>query len=99
VSQKVTLSFLINVHFFCSSKRNEPKKRRPEKITSPVCRLLRYAIFRSNKHGEVRTFSGLPSHLIRKTLYDEEDGCFIFKLLITDEKKGDASPFQEPQVM
>jgi hypothetical protein len=33
---------------------------KPEKVrTSPVCRILRKAISRYKKHGEVRTFSDL----------------------------------------
>jgi hypothetical protein len=47
--------------FLCSSKERT-KEKTPEKTTSPVCRQLRYAISRSDKHGEVRAFSGSLSH-------------------------------------
>jgi hypothetical protein len=81
VSQKDTLFFkcsfgfaelLVSLRrFFCSSKRNEPKKSlsdwrsqagRPEKTTVPVFHHLRIAPSRSKKQDTVRTFSGLPSH-------------------------------------
>jgi len=35
--------FWITVHFFCSSKRNEPKKRSPEKTTAH-CLSSRYTM-------------------------------------------------------
>ncbi len=41
VSVERLLVLRIIVHFFCSSKRNEPKKRSPEKTTTP-CLYARY---------------------------------------------------------
>ena len=64
VSQKVTLLFLVDVHFFCLPKRNEPKKRAPEKTTS-ACLSARYTGLKcATKQAEVRAFSGLPSRLL-----------------------------------
>ena len=69
VSQKGTLFFGIIVHFFCSSKRNEPKKRRPETTTS-ACLSARYTKpLHSTKQAEVRAVSGLPSHLYLFNLF------------------------------
>ena len=52
---KVTLFNLLNyVHFLCSYKRNE------HPFFSPL-HMARLMI----KKGEVRTFSGLPSHLLK----------------------------------
>jgi len=50
-----------DVHFFCSSKRNEPKKKSPEMPTS-VKMGARYTSFRTTILPEVRTISVLPSH-------------------------------------
>jgi len=58
------------IHFFCSSKRNEPKKRRPEKTTVPVFRQLHMAISRSKKQDTVRTFSGSPSRILKTQIVD-----------------------------
>jgi hypothetical protein len=60
---------MIVIPFFCSSKRKELKKRRPEKTTGSAFRHLRKAISRSKKQNPVRTpdrsgqaFPGLPRH-------------------------------------
>jgi hypothetical protein len=54
--------YLDYVHFFCSSKRNEPKKRRPEKTTTPCLSARCTSLKGATKQGVVRTFSGLPTH-------------------------------------
>ncbi len=52
---------IINVHFFCSSKRNEPKKRAPE-MTNFVHTYARYAgLNGATVWLKFRTISGLPS--------------------------------------
>jgi hypothetical protein len=48
--------------YFLLTLKESNKEKAPEKTTSPVCRQLRYAISRSDKHGEVRAFSGSLSH-------------------------------------
>jgi hypothetical protein len=50
------------VHFFCSSKRNEPKKKRPEMITSAFFSARYTSLIGATKKAEVRTISGLPTH-------------------------------------
>jgi hypothetical protein len=49
------------VHFFCPSKRNEPKKRRPEMTTSthPYARYTSH--IGATGWVEVRAISGLPT--------------------------------------
>jgi len=55
----------IFVHFFCSPKRNESKKKGPEKTTSACLSAMCTKPFsRTTKQAEVRTFSGLPTHKI-----------------------------------
>jgi hypothetical protein len=53
------------VHFFCSSKRNEPKKRRPEKPTSALSCACYTGFIGATERAEVRTFSGLPSRNLK----------------------------------
>jgi hypothetical protein len=65
VSQKGTLRFLLDVHFFCFSKRNEPKKRSPEKTTSAFLAARYTGLKGATKKAEVRTFSGLPTRLLK----------------------------------
>jgi hypothetical protein len=50
------------VHFFCSSKRNEPKKRRPEMPTSAKTGACYTGLVGATVLAEVRAISGLPSH-------------------------------------
>jgi hypothetical protein len=50
------------VHFFCSSKRNEPKKRAPE-MTNFVHTYARYTgLIGATVWPKFRAISGLPSH-------------------------------------
>ena len=57
------LFFLLLCSFFCSSKRKEPKKRSPEKTTTP-CLYARYTGHKgATKQCAVRTFSGLPPRI------------------------------------
>jgi hypothetical protein len=58
VSQKGTLSFLINVHFFCLPKRNEPKKRAPEMPTSAKTGACYTGLNGATVLAAVRTISG-----------------------------------------
>jgi hypothetical protein len=53
----------INVHFFCSSKRNEPKKKRPEMTTSAKTGACYTCLVGATVLAELRTISGLPAHL------------------------------------
>jgi len=54
------------VHFFCSSKRNEPKKRAPEMPTSAKTGASYTGLIGATVLAAVRTISGLPSryHLL-----------------------------------
>jgi len=49
------------VHFFCSSKRNEPKKKRPEMITSAKTGARYTCLNGATVLAEVRAISGLPT--------------------------------------
>jgi hypothetical protein len=52
-----------SVHFFCSSKRNEPKKKRPETISLPF-RYARYTgLIGATLQAKLRAVSGLPPRL------------------------------------
>jgi hypothetical protein len=76
------------------NQRKRGRKRQPHLF---FCH-LRQALSPSEKQDAVRTFSGSPS---RRSLSDATllmYNCLIIRLLITCEKKGDASPFQKPQV-
>jgi hypothetical protein len=53
---------MINVHFFCSSKRNEPKKRAPEMTTSAKTGACYTSLYGATVLAEVRAISGLPTH-------------------------------------
>jgi hypothetical protein len=53
---------MINVHFFCSSKRNEPKKRAPEMTTSAKTGACYTSLYGATVLAEVRAISGLPPH-------------------------------------
>jgi hypothetical protein len=61
-------SFIFFVHFFCSSKRNEPKKRAPEmtNLTRPYARYTnppatgRVKFRTPDRSGQA--ISGLPAH-------------------------------------
>jgi hypothetical protein len=52
----------LSVHFFCSSKRNEPKKRAPEMPTSSKTGACYTGLIGATVLSEVRAISGLPSH-------------------------------------
>jgi hypothetical protein len=54
--------FYFIIHFFCSSKRNESKKRRPEMTTSTKTGACYTSLDGATVLVEVRTISGLPSH-------------------------------------
>jgi hypothetical protein len=49
------------VHFFCSSKRNEPKKKRPEMTTTAKTGACYTGLNGATVLAVVRTISGLPS--------------------------------------
>jgi hypothetical protein len=49
------------VHFFCSSKRNEPKKRSPEMPTSAKTGACYTSLDGATVLAEVHTISGFPS--------------------------------------
>jgi hypothetical protein len=49
------------VHFFCSSKRNEPKKRALEMLTSSKTGACYTSHIGATVLHEVRTISGMPS--------------------------------------
>jgi len=51
------------VHFFCSPKRNEPKKKRPEMPTSAKTGACYTGLIGATVLAAVRTISGLPSRL------------------------------------
>src|SRR5664280_1374249 len=51
---------IISVHFFCSSKRNEPKKRAPEMPTSAKTGACYTGLIGATVLSEVRTISGFP---------------------------------------
>ena len=57
------------VHFFCSAKRNEPKKMAPEMTTSAKTGACYTGLNGSTVFTEVRTISGLPPLHIRIFLY------------------------------
>jgi hypothetical protein len=67
---------------FAPPKEMNQRKGGRKSQPHPVFCQLHNAISRSKKQGTVRTFSGLPTRFNR------------YKLLITNEKKGDASPFK-----
>ena len=50
------------VHFFCPSKRNEPKKKRREMITSAKTFARYTGHIGTTVLPEVRAISGLPTH-------------------------------------
>jgi hypothetical protein len=54
-------SRIVSVHFFCSSKRNEPKKRSPEMPTSDKTGARYTGLIGAIVLSEVRTISVLPS--------------------------------------
>ena len=55
------ITFIMLVHFFCSSKRNEPKKRAPE-MTNFVHTYARYTgLIGATVWPKFRAISGLPS--------------------------------------
>jgi hypothetical protein len=56
------VSQMHNVHFFCFSKRNEPKKKSPEMITSAKTGARYTGLNGATVLAEVRAISGLPSH-------------------------------------
>ena len=64
VTNHVTFFFLkLFVHFFCSSKRNEPKKRSPEIPTAVKTGACYTGLIGATVFAAVRTISGLPSRL------------------------------------
>jgi len=64
-------------HFFCSSKRNETKKRRPEMTTS-ACLSARYTSLKgTTKQAEVRT----PEQ-VRDRLFPVSPRTIINKVLL-----------------
>jgi hypothetical protein len=50
---------MVYVHFFCSSKRNEPKKRAPEMPTSNKTGACHTGLIGATVLSEVRAISGL----------------------------------------
>src|SRR5664280_1154860 len=60
--------FYLIVHFFCSSKRNEPKKRAPEMPTSAKTGACDTGQNGAIVLSAVRTISGLPSRRQVKNL-------------------------------
>ena len=53
----------LNVHFFCPSKRNEPKKRRQETISLPFSCACYTGLIGATLQAKLRAVSGLPPHL------------------------------------
>ena len=51
------------VHFFCPSKRNEPKKRRPETISLSFRCACYTGLIGATLQAKLRAVSGLPPHL------------------------------------
>ena len=78
-----------------TNQRKGGRKRQPP----PVCPRATQSQKGATKQGEVRTFSGLPTLRYNWTATILICICLVIRLLITNEKKGDASPFQNPQVI
>jgi len=71
----------LSVHFFCSSKRNEPKKRRPEMPTSAKTGACYASLNGATVLAEVRTISGLANALPSIALSDNCLFCFFCRFL------------------
>jgi hypothetical protein len=65
VSQKGTLFYFLDYVHLASPKANEAKKRSPEKTTLPSLSARYTGHNGATKQGKVRTFSGLPSLILK----------------------------------